>query len=111
MQSPCRWALICISLTFPLFSQSYTANTVAGMSRLLDGSAANTVPLRAPWGVAQDSAGNIYIADEFDNRIRKVGTDGRIGTIAGTGFPGFSGDNGQALKAQFNTPRALRLDG
>jgi uncharacterized protein (TIGR03437 family) len=94
-----------------VFAQSYTATTVAGMSRLLDGNAANTVPLRAPWGVAQDAAGNIYIADKFDNRIRKVGTDGRISTIAGTGVAGFSGDGGQATMAKLDTPRGLHVDG
>src|SRR5258706_10594361 len=93
------------------FGQSYTTNTVAGTNRLLDGNLATSVPLRSPWGVAQDSSGNIYIADQFENRIRKVGTDGKISTIAGTGEAGFSGENDRAIKAQFDTPRAIRLDG
>src|SRR6185295_19006353 len=91
--------------------QSYTSNTVAGTNRLLDGSPATSVPLRSTWGVAQDAAGNIYFADEFENRIRRVGTDGKISTIAGTGESGFSGDNAPAFKATLDSPRALRLDG
>ena len=99
------------ALSLPLFAQSYTATTVAGVSRLLDGNAAITVPLRAPWGAAQDAAGNIYIADRFDNRIRKVGTDGKISTIAGIGVAGFSGDGGPAPAAKLNSPQGLHLDG
>ena len=44
-------------------AQSYLTTTVAGSSRLLDGHPATSVPLRRPWGIAQDAAGNIYFAD------------------------------------------------
>src|SRR5882724_6633216 len=87
------------------FGQSYTANTIAGTNRLLDGSPATSAPLRHPWGVVQDPAGNIYVADQFENRVRKVGADGKISTVAGTGVAGFSGDNGPALKAQLDAPK------
>src|SRR5258708_24375677 len=72
------------------FGQSYTANTIAGTNRLLDGSPATSAPLRRPWGVVQDPVGNIYVADQFENRVRKEGTDGKISTVAGTGGAGFS---------------------
>jgi uncharacterized protein (TIGR03437 family) len=109
-------------LSFPLFlltlfsiassvdAQSYSMTTVAGSSRLGDGSAATSVPIRYPYGVAQDAAGNIYFADANDNRIRRVGTDGKISTIAGTGVAGYSGDGGPAILAKLDTPEAIRLD-
>lgn len=91
--------------------QSYNIQTVAGTTRLKNGAAATSTPLRYPWGVAEDAGGNIYIADFLDNRVLMVGTDGNIHTVAGTGFAGFSGDGGPALSAQFDGPRGLCLDG
>jgi trimeric autotransporter adhesin len=77
---------------------------------LLDGSPATTVPLREPMAVALDANGNLYIADDIDNRIRKVNAAGVISTYAGTGIPGYSGDRGQAASAQINSPTGLALD-
>lgn len=91
-------------------AQSYKMATIAGSSRLNDGGAATSAPLRYPWGAVQDTAGNIYIADYGDNRIRKVDTTGKISTVAGTGVPGFSGDGGPATQATLNGPQGLRLD-
>ncbi|HTB10689.1 MAG TPA: Ig-like domain-containing protein [Bryobacteraceae bacterium] len=91
-------------------AQSFSIATIAGSSRLRDGSPATTVPLRYPYGVAEDAAGNIYFADEQDNRVRRVDTSGIISTIAGTGVAGFSGDGGQATQAMFNGPEGIRLD-
>jgi ribosomal protein S11 len=55
--------------------------------------------------------GNVYIADTFNNRIRKVTVStGIINTIAGTGTGGYSGDNGQATSAALNTPTDVALD-
>ncbi|MBV8846930.1 MAG: hypothetical protein JO307_29325 [Bryobacterales bacterium] len=84
--------------------------TVAGTTRLKPGNPATSTPLRLPYGVAQDAAGVVYIADQFDNRILRVAVDGSIQMVAGTGQAGFSGDNGPALAAGFNEPRAIRLD-
>ena len=56
-----------------------------------------------------DSAGNLYIADSGNNRIRKV-SDGVITTVAGNGTPGFSGDNGLAASAQLNYPTGIAVD-
>src|SRR5262249_47788655 len=91
-------------------SQSYLMSTFAGSNRLLDGHAAKTVPLRYPYGSAEDSAGNAYFADNGDNRIRKVDPNGIISTIAGNGRAGFSGDNGQAINAELDGPQGIRLD-
>jgi uncharacterized protein (TIGR03437 family) len=91
-------------------AQSYSITTVAGSSRLGDGSPATSVPLRYPYGTAQDASGNIYFADAQDNRVRRVDTKGIISTVAGTGVAGFSGDGGSATQAMFNNPEAVRLD-
>ncbi|GEM_PF-788267 len=93
------------------YSQSYLTTTVAGSNRLLDGQPAKTVPLRYPYGIAQDSAGNVYFADSDDNRIRKVDANGIISTVAGTGQAGFSGDGGPAIKAELDSPQGVKLDG
>jgi trimeric autotransporter adhesin len=94
-----------------VFAQSFTVSTVAGSTRFIPGALATATPLRRPYGVAQDVLGNIYVADDFDNRVFRVGLDGKITPIAGTGEAGFSGDDGPAIDAQFNSPRAIRLDG
>ncbi|WP_353064665.1 hypothetical protein RBB77_02720 [Tunturibacter psychrotolerans] len=65
--------------------------------------------LDSPAGVAVDGAGNFYIADTRNHRIRKV-SGGTITTIAGTGVAGFSGDNGPAVSAALDSPTALALD-
>ncbi len=59
--------------------------------------------------MAVDSAGNLYIADADNNRIRKV-SNGIITTFAGTGSKGFSGDGGLASKAQLNNPYGVSVD-
>lgn len=69
-----------------------------------DGAAATLAEINFPQGVAIDSLGNIYIADSFNNRIRKVNSSGTIITIAGNGTAGFSGDNGLATSAELNNP-------
>src|SRR5580704_8785021 len=68
-----------------------------------DSGPAVAAELRNPYGLALDSAGNIYIASFSDNVVRKV-SGGIITTIAGNGTAGFSGDNGPAISAQLNAP-------
>ena len=75
-----------------------------------DGKKAQEVVLTLVDGVAVDSEGNLFISHRSKNRIRKVGKDGIITTIAGNGTAGFSGDKGPALKASFNFPAGLCLD-
>jgi len=74
-----------------------------------DGGPATSAQLDSPAGVAVDAAGNIYIADTHNQRIREV-RNGTISTIAGTGVAGFSGDGGTAASAQLSNPTALALD-
>jgi len=75
-----------------------------------DGGLATAAEFAYPTGVAVDSSGNIYIADNSNCRIRKVNTSGIISTIAGNGTPGFSGDGGLATAAQLNYPEGVALD-
>ena len=75
-----------------------------------DGEKATEVILTLVDGVVVDSEGNVFISHRSKNRIRKVGKDGIITTIAGNGLAGYSGDNGPALKASFNFPAGLCLD-
>jgi sugar lactone lactonase YvrE len=81
--------------------------TVAGTgtpSFNTDGIPATTAYLNAPSGVAVDKAGNIYIADTDNNRVRKVNTGGTITTLAGTGAADYYGDGGPATSAHLNHP-------
>lgn len=77
-----------------------------------DGGLATAARLSYPNSVAVDGAGNLYIADEANERIRRVDkATGLITTVAGTGDWGYSGDGGPATAAQFNSPYGITLDG
>ena len=76
-----------------------------------DGGLAIAAQLDSPQGLAVDANQNLYIADTHNHRIRKLSlVTGIIATIAGTGTPGFAGDNALATAAQLNLPTALALD-
>jgi hypothetical protein len=75
-----------------------------------DGIQATQADLNAPYGLALDSTGNLYIADSLNNRVRKVNTSGVISTTAGAGTCGFSGDGGPATSAKLCVPMGLALD-
>ena len=83
-------------------------NEEARFSR--DGVAATSTSLRAPFGVAVDASGNIFIADTSNHRIRKVDTSGIITTVAGNGRERFSGDGGSASRASLNFPTGVTVD-
>jgi uncharacterized protein (TIGR03437 family) len=75
-----------------------------------DGGPATQARLNNPRGVAVDAAGNVYIADTTNHRVRKVNRDGIITTVAGTGQEAFGGDGGPATQAQLALPGGLALD-
>lgn len=88
-----------------------------------DGGLASSAELDNPVGVVVDNAGDIYIADTFNNVIRKVNPFGIISTVAGNGFGagtggwdsmdgqgGYSGDGGPATQAEFFVPFGVALD-
>jgi sugar lactone lactonase YvrE len=83
-------------------------NRKAGYSG--DGGPATEAQINAVQGVAVDAAGNIYIADWGNDRIRKVDTNGIITTIAGNGVDGFSGDGGPATQAELRRPLGVTVD-
>ncbi|MBA3488595.1 MAG: serine/threonine protein kinase, partial [Longispora sp.] len=66
--------------------------------------------LNRPAAVAADAHGNVFIADEWNNRIRKIDPQGVISTLAGTDHPGFSGDGGPATAAHLNYPLGVAVD-
>ena len=75
-----------------------------------DGFAATLAELNGTQGLAVDNKGNLYIADAFNNRIRKVDTAGIITTIAGTGSGGALGDSGQATNAAIIQAMGVAVD-
>jgi len=75
-----------------------------------DGGAAISAELAYPVGTAMDKAGNLYVADLTNNRIRKVTPQGVVSTYAGNGTAGFSGDGGPATSAEINGPLGVGLD-
>ncbi len=89
---------------------SYIIQTVAGSDDSRDGGQALAASLIQPEGIATDRAGNVYVADAADNRVRKIATDGSIQTVAGTGVAGFAGDGGPASAALLDQPYGLALD-
>jgi len=75
-----------------------------------DGGSATAAQINTPCGVAFDRAGNMFIAETYGHRIRKVNTSGTISTVAGTGTVGYSGDGGPATAAQLNRPQGIAFD-
>src|SRR5208282_3430940 len=82
--------------------------TVQGFSG--DGGAATDAQLSNPHGVVVDSAGNLYIADTNNNRVRKVDTNGIINTIAGSATEGYTGDGSSATSATLACPNGVAVD-
>lgn len=75
-----------------------------------DGAAATSSRLNSPYGVAVDTSGNLFIADQMNMRIRKVDTNGVITTVAGNGALNNSGDGGAATNASLCFPQAVAVD-
>jgi uncharacterized protein (TIGR03437 family) len=107
--------LLILVVSWSTVGQTYTIYTVAGNGTpglSGDNGPATSAQLLSSIGVAVDSAGNLYIADTGNNRIRKV-SNAVITTVAGNGThetPGLSGDNGPATSAQLNQPVGVAVD-
>ncbi|WP_353063741.1 Ig-like domain repeat protein [Tunturibacter psychrotolerans] len=90
-------------------------NTVAGDESWIyrgDGQPATASPIFLPFGVAVDPAGNIFIADSSNNRIRRVDAASQLmSTVAGNGDAGNTGDGGLATMASLSLPTSVALDG
>jgi hypothetical protein len=93
--------------TISTIAGSGTASFSGGFSG--DGAAATAAMLAKPSGVSVDGAGNIYIADTDNQRIRQV-SGNTVATVAGGGQQGFGGDGGAAISAILNSPRAVASD-
>jgi sugar lactone lactonase YvrE len=98
----------------PLLSVSpgNTIHTIAGNGATFfsgDNGPATSAALAKPTNVAADAAGNIYIADAHNHRVRLVDTNGKITTFAGNGVQGFLGDGGPATSASLNTPTSVAV--
>ncbi len=101
-------------LVFPLFAiaiasgqtiTNFAGNGTAGFSG--DNGQAAQAEVNRVVGLAADSAGNIYLADQNNNAVRKVSTSGIITTFAGTTAAGYSGDNGPATQATLSGPTGV----
>jgi sugar lactone lactonase YvrE len=92
-----------------------TINTVAGYATWLydgDGRIATNSGIFLPFGIAVDAAGDLFIADSSNNRIRRVDASTNvISTVAGTGVLGATGDGGLAINATLSNPTSIALDG
>lgn len=86
-------------------------NPAGGSGFAGDGGPATAALLNLPAGLAIDSAGDIFIADSGNNRIRRIdGTSGNITTVAGNGTAAFAGDGGPAVAASLNSPGGVAVD-
>jgi hypothetical protein len=89
-----------------------TIKTVAGTGTAGfsgDGGPATSAQLNQPVAVAADASGNLYIADQHNNRIRIVTSTGIIRTLTGSS-PGFAGDGGPAASARISSPGGVTVD-
>src|SRR5438132_13312214 len=75
-----------------------------------DGGPAGSALLSGPMGMTVDAAGNLFIVDTYNSRVRKVTADGVISTVAGNGTFGYSGDGGPATSAQLSLPDLVADD-
>ncbi len=99
------WGLMLLGLGVPLPAQEVDE------TEEIDACAATQAFLNNPHGVAVDGAGNVYIADPDDNRVRRVDAlTKRMTAIAGAGFFGFRGDGGPAVEARLNSPHGVATD-
>jgi DNA-binding beta-propeller fold protein YncE len=109
---------IILTMTLVCLATSETAGAASPSARLVlvagggtggDGSPADRAELISPFGVGFDAEGTLYFVEMTGNRVRKIGPDGLVTTIAGTGRKGDGGDNGPAARAELNGPHSLAV--
>lgn len=106
-------ALACLLITNGSARAEWSIETMAGTGKpgfSGDGGPATTAELDNPFGIVRGPDGAFYYCEYTGQRVRRIGKDGIITTIAGTGKVGFTGDGGPALEATFNKPHELRFD-
>jgi sugar lactone lactonase YvrE len=111
-------SVFCLVLSAPFFTHAQIITTIAGFGATGfavatyggDGGPATLANLNHAEGVTVDHSGNVYIADYFNHRVRKINPSGIITTIAGNGINGFSGDGGPATAAEIFYPMQVALD-
>jgi trimeric autotransporter adhesin len=105
-------ATLLFALTLAGFATATSAQTIRTIAGGWTGDSgpAVTAALHAPHKVTVDAQGNLYVADEHGNRIRKIAPTGVITTVAGSGVNGFGGDGGQAIAAKLSSPTGVAVD-
>ena len=87
--------------------------TIAGDGTLNysgDGGPATLSQFHDPWSIVADAAGNIFVVDRSNQRVRKIGVDGNVTTVAGNGDQAYAGDGGPATAASLYVPDGVALD-
>jgi sugar lactone lactonase YvrE len=103
-------SVVTFTTTSSLSTLTAVVTTIAGngTAGYVDGPAASA-EFNSPQGIASDGQGNLYVADTYNNVIRKISSNGIVSTFAGNGSIGIS--DGQGTKAQFYGPQGLAVDG
>jgi len=94
-------------------TEKWTIQTVAGngtQGAAGEGGPATAAQTDNPFGVVRGPDGAIWFCEYTGQRVRRIGADGRLHTVAGNGKKGYSGDGGPALEATFNLPHEIRFD-
>lgn len=113
MRSRSLRLLLAVALLPAIFARAATISTFAGTGAKGfsgDRGPASAAQLADPNGIARGPDGALYVCDTMNHRIRKVGRDGTITTVAGSGEKGYAGDGGPALAAKLNEPYEVRFD-
>src|SRR5579871_5265803 len=105
MQSRLIWPLLMVTIASGQTITRFAGNGLVGYQG--DNGPAMQAEIDRVVGLASDASGNIYLADQTNDVVRKVDTSGIITTFAGVGAPGFSGDTGLATRAKLSGPQGV----